>query len=109
MGEVAYYLSFLITFFVCFLSALKLKNRHKSGVISSDKAKSIYSYISFAVGLLSGTVIFHGLIWSFSMFGYSENYGHGEILFAVIFYNVLLSWLLLAIGRVVIGWQKLMW
>ncbi|RYV01841.1 hypothetical protein SOPP22_15920 [Shewanella sp. OPT22] len=109
MEEVAYYLSFLITFFVCFFSVVKLKSRHRTGVISSDKAKSIYSYISFVIGLLAGTVIFHGLIWSFSIFGYSANYGHGEILVAVIFYNILLSWLLLAVGRVVLGWQKQMW
>ena len=109
MEDVALYLSFFITFSLCFYAAVFLRNMHKSGGISCQKVKSIYSFVAFIFGLLGGTFIFHGLTWLFKLFGYSITYGHGEILFASIFFNVLLSIVFIGVGRVVIGWQNVMW
>ena len=109
MEDVAYYLSFLITFILCFSAAVFLRNKYKSGGITCQKAKSIYSFVAFIFGLLGGTMIFYGLTWLFNLFGYSISYGHGEILIASIFFNVLLSIVFIGVGRVVIGWQKQMW
>jgi len=109
MEDAAYYLSFLVTFSLCLFLVVILRNKYKSGKVSCQKAKMIYSFSALFLGLFSGTVIFHSLAWLFNLSGYSASYGHGEILFAAIFFNTLLSLFLLAVGRVVIGWQKQTW
>jgi hypothetical protein len=109
MEDTAYYLSFLITFSLCFFAMILFRNKQKSSAMSCQKAKLIYSILVVIIGLLSGTVFFHSLNWIFSLFGHVANVGHGEVFASVVLVNFLLSLLWVAIGRVVICWQKQTW
>lgn len=74
-----------------------------------NKAKNTYSLIPVVLGACGGTLIFHGLVWIFGLFGAKTNFGHGEILIAAVLYNFILGLVLLGAGRTIIGWKKLTW
>jgi len=85
------------------------KAKVEKGTLSEKKAKNIYSLISVLIGACGGTLIFHGLVWAFGLFGAKSNFVHGEILIAAVLYNFILGLVLLGIGRTVISWKKLTW
>ena len=109
MEELSYYLSFAITFLLCVLAILYSKQKFIKNIWSIKKAKNVYSTIALVIGVCGGTLIFHGLVWLFSLFGSKSSFGHGEILIAAILYNFILGLVLIGVGRIIIGWRKLSW
>ena len=109
MEETSYYLSFVFTSILCGTAILFFRKNVINGTLAVKKAKNIYSFISVSLGVCGGTLIFHGLILIISLSGSEPNLGHGEILVAAIVYNFLLSLVLMGIGRILIGWEKLNW
>jgi len=109
MEELSYYLSFPLTALFCGIAIFIYRKKVNVGSLTENKAKNIYSFISVAFGVSGGTLIFHGLVWFFGLFGAKSNFDHGEILIAAIIYNFILGLILLGVGRTIIGWKKLTW
>ena len=109
MEELSYYLSFTLNALFCGVAIYIYRKKVNSGLLTENKAKNIYSLVSVVTGVSGGTLIFHGLIWLFSLFGAKSNSGHGEIIIAAVIYNMILGLILLGVGRIIIGWKKLTW
>ena len=76
----------------------------KAQSLTEVKAKNIYSWLCVAVSLFSGVVLFIGITSLFDIF-----LGHGEILIASPIFNLLLSGVLITVGRTIIGWEPMKW
>ena len=109
MEEISYYSSFVLTTLLCGIAILFYRKKVTSGLMHENKAKNKYSIISIVLGVCGGTLIFHGQVWLFNLFGAKSNFGHGDILVAVVLYNFILGLILLGVGRTIIGWKKLTW
>lgn len=106
MEEVSFYLSFLVTFSLCFIAMLYARNKYLKKNWKIKKAKNIYSICAFIIAICGGTFLFYALTWFFSLFvGHKPNYGHGVIIIAAALYNFILGLILLSIGRIVVGWK----
>ena len=61
------------------------------------------------IGILSGTVLFHSLVWVLGFIGILLEFGHGEIFVAVILFNILIAFSLSLIGVILFPWKSLLW
>lgn len=109
MEEASYYLSFSITFVLCVISMLFIKQKTASNIWSEQKGKNIYSGITLIIGVCGGTLIFHGLVWFFTLLGVETSFGHAGILVAAVVYDFILGLVLIVIGRIIIGWKEFTW
>ncbi len=86
--------------------AMSINQKIKQKKTKLAKGKNIYSALLLPIGALCGTVYFWLIARVFEKLGLKITFGHGEILIAVVMYNLILSLLLIPIGRIYLGWQK---
>lgn len=106
MTEMLYYSTFATNILFSLLLAKSLKKSINSNKIKESKAKNIHSTLMLPLGALCGSVYFWLLIEVLRKLGQNITYGHGEILIAAIVFNIILSLVLIIIGRVYIGWKQ---
>ncbi len=109
MADVAFYLSFAFNVLLATGTYFMLRGSVKSNRVGNAKAKWIYSAVAVAGGVLCGVVFFPAMVALFRLIGVPVAYGHGEIIVAAIVFNLLLSLLLVLVGRILLGWQPLSW
>ncbi len=109
MTDVAFYLSFAFNVLLATGAYFVLRGSVKSNRVGEAKAKSIYSAVVVAGGVLCGVVLFPAMVALFRLIGVAVAYGHGEIVIAAIVFNLMLSMLLLLVGRILLGWQPFSW
>lgn len=107
--DVAYYLSFALNAALCVAACATLRTRVIGGRLHERRAKTIYSWSALMLGLISGIVLFNGMVAAFQLSGFSASYGHGEIILAAALFNVLLSVATIAIGRICLGRNAMLW
>ncbi len=109
MADVAFYLSFVFNALLAAAAYFLLRGPVKSNRLGEAKAKLIYSAVVVAGGALWGFVLFPAMVALFRLIGIPAAYGHGEIIVAAIVFNLMLSMLLLLVGRILLGWQSFSW
>lgn len=109
MTDVAYYLSFVLNVVLAAAAFFIVRAALKAGRVGEAKAKLRYSVAAVFVGLVSGLVLFHGLVALFRALGYPAAYSHGEVIVAAVLFNLLLSCVLLLVGRILLGWRPVQW
>ncbi len=109
MTDVAFYLSFVFNVLLAIGAYFVLRGSVKSNRVGEAKAKSIYSAVVMAGGVLCGVVLFHAMVALLRLVGLPAAYGHGEIIAAAIVFNLMLSMLLLLVGRIMLGWRPFSW
>ena len=107
MIELIYYSTFFVNCTLSFLLAKTIKKKIKQNRISESKGKNIYSALILPIGALCGTVYFWLFVTVLEKFGAKISYGHGEIIIAAVMFNLILSLVLIPLGRMFIGWQKI--
>jgi hypothetical protein len=81
-----------------------LRARVKAQQFTEEQAKTVYSWLCVGVAILSGCVVFLGIVAVFHI-----PVGHGEILVAVPLFNLLFAGVLIVAGRIGIGWVPMRW
>ena len=109
MTDVAYYLSFVLNAFLAVVVFFVVSAAVKTKRLREDRAKLIYSVAVIVGGVLCGLVLFHAMVGLFRALGFSASYGHGEVIVAAVMFNLLLSLLLLVVGRILLGWRPFQW
>ena len=109
MTDVAYYLSFVLNVLLAVVAFFLVRNSVKADRFGKAKAKYIYSVVVLIGGVLSGLVLFHAMVGIFRVLGFPSSYGHGEVIVAAILFNLLLSLLLLVVGRILLDWRPVRW
>lgn len=106
MADLIYYCTFGATA-VLVLVALILSRR----AIKSGGNKKVYANrfvaASMLAGVISGLLLYYGVLWIFDATGHHVNVGHGEALIAAPFFNFILGLVLAMLGRVLLLWQSL--
>jgi len=86
------------------LLTIYYRKKVKREELSEKKGKRRYSILVFLIGLFSGTVLFISLMEIFHL-----NAGHGEVYFMLMLGNILLSLVLIVIGRILIAWKTIIY
>ena len=84
-----------------------MKIRNANWGIRSSKI-SVFM-LNNLIGLLSGTIIFHGVIWMLEFCGVTIVLGHDVMIVSVVIFNVLIGFVFSIIGVVLIPWKSLEW
>ena len=109
MTDTAYYLSLVLNAALCISTCLWLRNKIKLSEVREGKAKSIYSWTVLLIGMVSGAVNFNSIVSLFRSSGMPAPYGHGEVIVSAIIFNLVLSIVLLGVGRICLGWRAISW
>jgi len=109
MTDIALYLSFIITLLAAIVLFLNTRGRINAATMSKASGKNLYTFALPLIGVLSGLVVFPGLVSLFRIAGASASYGHGEVLLAAFFINFIFASVLALVGRVVLGWRAIKW
>jgi hypothetical protein len=107
MEDMVYYFTFAVTTILCLAIMIKIGLR-----ASAENAKSVKVRILLGlnlVGILSGTLLFHSLVWLLSFLGFSVSLGHGEVVIAVLLFNVLIAFSISLVGAILLPWKSLQW
>ena len=89
MIDTAYYTSFVVNIIFSVLSLIFFKRMADFNKIDRRKAKKMYSWVDFFVGIISGTIVFNGLCTVFELLGYELIFGHSPILLTVVVVNLM--------------------
>jgi hypothetical protein len=102
--ENVFLLCTLINVAIAISLMVRFRMQVKADARTEAKAKLTYSWLCVAGGIFSGVLLFFGIAALFDI-----SLGHGEILVAAPVFNLLLSFVSIAAGRIVIGWTPLNW
>ena len=102
--DLVLYIPLAFTLWVSFLSVRSLKKKVKQKALSERRAKNYYSLLIFLTGLFSGTILFYILMQLFKL-----NAGHGEMIIFTFLINIFFSFVLMLIGRIIIGWKTIIY
>lgn len=109
MTDVAYYLSFVLNVVLAAIAFFILRTAVRAGRVGEEKAKLLYSIVVIVSGLVAGLILFQAMVGLFRALGLSAEYGHGEVIIAAVAFNLMLSLILLPVGRVLLGWRPIRW
>lgn len=109
MEDAVYYFTFAITFILCVIGIVKIGLFDKHKAISPNGVKLRIFFLLNLIGILSGTVLFHSVVWVFGFMDILLEFGHGEIFVAVILFNILIAFSLSLIGVILLPWKSLQW
>lgn len=109
MQDTIYYFTFVVTVALCIFSMFKLGSTDSSQNVNAKSVKIKLLLLLNLIGLLSDTLLFHSLAWLFGLMGFSFNWGHGEILIAVVLFNMLIAFILSLVGAILLPWKALKW
>ncbi|MFC5548121.1 hypothetical protein [Massilia aerilata] len=108
MLDLIYYASFLVTALV----VLALLAVARAAIRRGGDEKTWTNYFMFGAilaGMVSGCLLFHAVLWSFDAAGHRLNVGHGEVIVAAPFFNLVLGVVLAILGRVLLRWRPIAW
>lgn len=104
-SDLVFWLCALTNITLSLTLAIHLRKLVKSHIFTEMKAKRVYSWLTVMAGIFSGLVLFLAIVELFHI----QLSGHGEILIASPLFNLLLSGILVFIGRMIIGWEPVKW
>jgi bacteriorhodopsin len=102
MGSLALWISVCVNIAAAVLMMREYRSQVRRRLYSEAGAKRVYSWGCFVIGFVVALAVFYILL-----FFAGAPVGHGEILIAAPVLNALLSFALLLVGRIVIGWKPL--
>lgn len=103
-SDVAFWFSVLVNIGLASVLAMHFRRRVKNQATTEATAKAAYSWFCVGVGIFSGFAVFLGLVALLKL-----PVGHGEVLIAAPLFNLSLAGLLIAAGRILIGWVPIKW
>ncbi|MFO0304530.1 MAG: hypothetical protein ACK51J_01955 [Burkholderiales bacterium] len=103
-ADVVFWLCVSLNLGVAGALAVYLRGRVKAQLFSAEQAKRVYSWLCLGASILSGVVVFLGIVALFHI-----PVGHGEILVATPLFNLLFAGVLIIAGRIGIGWVPMRW
>jgi hypothetical protein len=103
-AESALWIPLLAQLGVACVIAVILYRRVKRHVITEATGKTVYSWLCLISGVFVGPGVFFLLLSAFQ-----PSLGHGEILFAALFGDLLMTACTLILGRICVGWVPIKW
>jgi hypothetical protein len=106
LSDLTYYSTFFLNSALAVSLAISWRKRLVSRSVSVKRAYLLFSIQALIVGILSGSVLFYALIGGFELLGVAIRFGgHGEVYFASILFNFILSSFWVFFGIALIGWR----
>ncbi len=107
-SDVIFYSSFAITLG---LSSM-IYVRARAGIAHGRDRKECsnqFTIGTIVAGFVSGFLIYFGVLHALDAVGYRVNVGHGEVLIAAPFFNLILGLALGLVGRIPLQWDPVNW
>ena len=104
LSDCAVCFSLLVNIGLASALAVHFRRGVRDKKLNESRAKFIYSWLCLGVGLFAGCVVLLGLVWLFTL-----PVGHGVLLIVGPLANLLLTALLILMGRIAIGWAPIRW
>lgn len=108
MADFLYYSTFIVTVGLVTIAALAARSAIKKGGDWTSCVRR-FTVAAIVAGLVSGLLIFYGVVWLFDTTGHRVNFGHGEALIAAPIFNFILGIAGAAIGRMMLSWRPIKW
>lgn len=104
MSDLIYYCTFGATagfvLVALFLSRRAIKSGGNKKVFASR-----FVAASVLAGVISGFLLYYGVLWVLDATGHHVNVSHGEVLIAAPLFNFILGLVLAMLGRVLLLWR----